>query len=581
MPTPLTGSARCRSGTWYARVTYDRGRRIEITLTTCREGDEQKANERAALLAELAVKLRKAGHADAAPGLLERAGARDGRALEDVVGAIDRICAGEAAPPVSAGMTFKDFAEQWTSGALSRRWPDHVKKKQSVAADRGRLETYVYPVIGAVPLAEVSLDHAHRVMSELPPRLSPASRRHVAQVMARVLKLAAYPARLIPTSPIPAGFLPSPGKRKALTFLYPEEDRALLACEAVPLPHRVLYGFLAREGLRRGEAAALTWGDLDLDRGGIRLDANKTDDPRAWALDPSVALALRGWLVLRAGKRDRVPAGELVFVDEAGESVAVTADQKQAVRLRAHLRAAGVDRPELFEKSEVRQPVRLHDLRATFVTIALANGRTEAWVCDRTGHRSSAMVAKYRRAARQLSELGLGELAPLCDAVRELREALPEPPPEPSGPEAEQGRHQGQFQTEPSRTGVSKGSKGSERNGLGFSGSSRTRTWSQWIKSALASPHGAAFAGILGHFADPNTPDRDRVSLIRTASALIGGGSPRARLLRLLSVLEGELAAEGDLAAARAVHALVGQLLGAPAAGEGAEVVDLGERRGR
>ena len=44
---------------------------------------------------------------------------------------------------------------------------------------------------------------------------------------------------------------------------------------------------------------------------------------------------------------------------------------------RGDLRTAGVTRPELFERSKVRQPLRLHDLRASFVTIALANGKTE------------------------------------------------------------------------------------------------------------------------------------------------------------------------------------------------------------
>jgi hypothetical protein len=81
----------------------------------------------------------------------------------------------------------------------------------------------------------------------------------------------------------------------------------------------------------------------------------------------------------------------------------------------------------LFERDETRQPIRLHDTRATFITIALANGRSEAWVQDRTGHRSSVMINRYRRAARTAAELGLGELAPLDRAIPELASALPSP----------------------------------------------------------------------------------------------------------------------------------------------------------
>jgi integrase len=52
----------------------------------------------------------------------------------------------------------------------------------------------------------------------------------------------------------------------------------------------------------------------------------------------------------------------------------------------------------------------VHDSRATFITIALANGKTEQWVTDRTGHKSSQMVARYAGQARTFVELGLGTL---------------------------------------------------------------------------------------------------------------------------------------------------------------------------
>jgi hypothetical protein len=42
-----------------------------------------------------------------------------------------------------------------------------------------------------------------------------------------------------------------------------------------------------------------------------------------------------------------------------------------------------------------------------------AAGKSGAWVTDRTGHRSHEMVQRYRRAARQATELNLGDWAPL------------------------------------------------------------------------------------------------------------------------------------------------------------------------
>ncbi len=58
--------------------------------------------------------------------------------------------------------------------------------------------------------------------------------------------------------------------------------------------------FLCREGCRKSEAESLEWTDLDLDVGAVNLDENKTDDPRAWSLDPGTAEALRRWKTIVA-----------------------------------------------------------------------------------------------------------------------------------------------------------------------------------------------------------------------------------------------------------------------------------------
>jgi hypothetical protein len=68
-------------------------------------------------------------------------------------------------------------------------------------------------------------------------------------------------------------------------------------------------------------------------------------------------------------------------------------------------------------------PVRVHDLRALFVTTSLAAGKPESWVRDRTSHRTIAMLDRYRRQARLFAELHLGELLPLDAAIPELRPA--------------------------------------------------------------------------------------------------------------------------------------------------------------
>jgi hypothetical protein len=54
-----------------------------------------------------------------------------------------------------------------------------------------------------------------------------------------------------------------------------------------------------------------------------------------------------------------------------------------------------------------------------FATRSLANGKTDDWVRQRTGHTTNELLT-YRESAKSLQELHLGELAPLVNAIPEL-----------------------------------------------------------------------------------------------------------------------------------------------------------------
>jgi integrase len=236
-----------------------------------------------------------------------------------------------------------------------------------------------------------------------------AKTRRECLILLRVALTDAVDTGILSRNPALELKLPAKEKRKAFGWLYPEEDAQLMACQGVPLPYRLLYGFMAREGTRKSEALALTWADLDLERGVVTLDENKTDDPRAWALDTGVVAALA---ITKAASGRARPA-DRVFVGAHGEPL----NTLRCARFREHLRKAGMRRPELFARTKARNPIRIHDLRATFVTLNMAAGRTDQWVQDRTGHTTNAMLQAYRRAARTAAEIGLGLLAPLNEAL--------------------------------------------------------------------------------------------------------------------------------------------------------------------
>jgi len=333
---------------------------------------------------------------------------------------LDLAKAQSGPPEIHRSMSIRELADLWTSGGLAELFPDHIRKKRSSRSDRARLIKHILPVVGDRPVSDFDgaggLELAESVMRKLPPsdQLGRDSRRHVAQIIHRLLALAIYPLNLITSNPLPRGWLPRGSATKAKSYLFPAEEAQLLGQTRVPLLNRLFYGFLCREGLRASEARDLLVGDIDLDHGVLNLDRNKTDDPRSWALSPGVLDALR--IFLRRYRPGAKPS-ELLFMTASGRR---PPGDNLARALRRDLKVARVNRPQLFTDNDERKQIRGHDLRATFVTINLANGKTETWISDRTGHRSSQMISKYRRLARTHSELKLGELVPLSSAIPEL-----------------------------------------------------------------------------------------------------------------------------------------------------------------
>lgn len=412
MPRPFKGQIIERAGGFSLRVTLSKNVRPCVALPTCTT--REQATERSAILLGLADKLRLAGRLDEAPPLLELAASRVGRSLEAVLAAVEVVVEGQAEKKPDGSMTFQQLAEKWTTGELHRLYPDHVRQKKTVADDVGRLKLHIYPHVGATPLRDFSLRDAQLVMAELPPTLAANTRRNIALLLNHVLELAVFPTCVIERNPLPRGFAPKAGKLKAHSYLYPDEDAKLMACKNVPLIDRLACGILAREGLRASELRDLAWREVDLERGTIALDINKTDDPRLWVLDPGVVRALRSWKALHPNSQ----LDDHVLVDGNGASLCLN---KLAKRLRQHLLTAKVERSALFQQTDQRLHFRAHDLRGTFVTLALADNKTETWVADRTGHKSSAMINRYRRAARSAAELHLGWLRPLDRLIPELR----------------------------------------------------------------------------------------------------------------------------------------------------------------
>ncbi len=125
MPRKVTGTIYESNGRMYARVAVSHNKRRSFVLPDGIHCDA--AEKRAATLAEFATKLRGVGRDDIVVELLDIAAPRDGKDLDEVRRAVDLIVAGKVIPKRNGDVpTIRQLGKRWTSGELSRLYPDHI-----------------------------------------------------------------------------------------------------------------------------------------------------------------------------------------------------------------------------------------------------------------------------------------------------------------------------------------------------------------------------------------------------------------------------------------------------------------------
>jgi integrase len=416
-----------RHGALYSRFRFGAGQRgrFRMDLDPKDPSSEAVAADRDARLQRLAQAMAKARLPGAAQKLADLAAVasseRKFRTLEKLAEELIGQAPTSAPPPPTTLATFRDVVEAWTSGKLAEDFHDDVEPKteESRADDRTILRAF-YPVLADLLLRDVTEAQIQEAYRCIPRHLHANTRRLYRQRLRFVFQLAVTPLRLIERAPLIE--LPRKKASNLFGFLYPQEEAALAMCEQVPLVFRVLYAFLARNGTRLGETLKLTWDHVDLDTGRIHIDKawTKTGRARHWVLDADVKAALETWSILSGA-----PDGNgRVFVfpgRSRGKRLSMSAVQHRFIE---DLRAAGVTRQLALEGADGIQRLRPHDLRASFVTLALRAGRDLKWITARTGHEAISTIKIYDRLIQDANELALPPwFEPMDQAIPEIRRA--------------------------------------------------------------------------------------------------------------------------------------------------------------
>jgi integrase len=223
--------------------------------------------------------------------------------------------------------------------------------------------------------------------------------RTVARVLMRLKALfrEALRLELVARNPAEAIQVRLPKGEKAARALEPEEVARLLeAAEASrSRDMALLLRLMLETGLRRGEALALQWGDVDLERGEVRVW-------RAWAKVGSKG----AFTPLKTPTAKRVvplPLGLLRRLKARKEELLERLNPEEVGGLHLVGGVKPVD-PDAFnhylrrlaERAGLGR-VRVHDLRHTWATLALSRGIPLEVVSERLGHASPTITLNVYR----------------------------------------------------------------------------------------------------------------------------------------------------------------------------------------
>ena len=206
-------------------------------------------------------------------------------------------------------------------------------------------------------------------------RLKPDTVRQYMDSLAAVSTVAVSELHWLPAHPMRGRQVRKPPAARGRTrFLSPpEQARLLAACQASRQPG--LYPLVVTAlttGARRGELLALTWADVDLERGMLRLAQTKNKTPRAVPL-PRLTQEL-----LAAFRQDRA-AEAWVF-----PRTSVRAPWPYEYQWQVALLTAGL-----------AGDFRFHDLRHTAASYLAMSGASLIEIAEILGHKTLAMVRRY------------------------------------------------------------------------------------------------------------------------------------------------------------------------------------------
>ena len=278
------------------------------------------------------------------------------------------------APKPKGGPTVAEIAARYLDEHVAVRC-----KPRTAEIYRLTIEKHILPALGDMPLARIEREHVVNLHYKL--REVPTMANRVVDTLSRLYSKAEAWG-VVPEGCNPCRSAVKYKERRRERFLTEEEFRRLgrVLAEAETEGGLSVYAvaairLLMLTGCRRNEILTLQWQDVDLDAGELSLKDTKTD-ARTVPLS-AAAVQVLATLPRVAGSRWVIPGRKL------GAHMRNINDPWEIVRMRAGL-----------------EDVRLHDLRHSFASRALALGESLPVIGKLLGHTQVETTARYAHLAR-------------------------------------------------------------------------------------------------------------------------------------------------------------------------------------
>lgn len=310
------------------------------------------------------------------------------------------------------GLTVAGHTQRWLTLARGRLKPS------TWASYDSKLRTHLLPALGAVHLQDLTAGMLDELYLALLDRLAPRTVAYLHTIVKAVLADAVRKG-LLTDNPACAATPPAPGPRPAHTT-WTATQLADFLHQTRHHRYGALWAFLALTGCRRGEALGLRWDDIDdttrrvvlthtigTIAGQVTTGTPKSGRGRTVAIDPGLLEQLHAHRAAQTRQRMAAPAWAehgIVFTRRDGRP-----HNPDTISRAFKHAAAAAGLP----------PIRLHDLRHGWATLALQAGVNPKLVQERLGHANVTItLAVYSHVLPSMHDAAASTIATLISGQR-------------------------------------------------------------------------------------------------------------------------------------------------------------------